>query len=233
MIRSTARRSVLVTGGGSGLGAAVARSLVGRGWRVAIAGRNLARLEALASTLAGRVEVHVLDVTDPDQLDSAIAAFGPDGLVCSAAVLGHGDVFDGLTPQGFMATLATNVGGTFNACQSAMRAWRAAGVHGDIVTVSSLAGIRGLQRFAGFAAYAASKHAVIGMTEALALDARSSNIRVNAVAPGAMRTPMIDSLPIDRAIDPGAIVPTVEFLLDRSRSAPLNGSIIEIHCDEQ
>lgn len=227
-------RSVLITGGGSGVGAATAQTLVSNGWRVAIAGRSAARLDALAATLAdhGHVETHALDVTNPDQLDDAVAAFGPDAVVCSAGVLGRGDVWGTLTPQRFSDTLATNLGGTFNACRSAMRAWKAAGTAGDIVNISSLAGLRGLQRFAGFAAYAASKHAVVGMTEALALDARSSNIRVNAVAPGALRTPMIESLPIDRATDPAAIVPTIEFLLDRARSAPLNGSTIEIYCNE-
>ncbi len=226
---------MLITGGGSGLGAAAAQTLVRAGWRVAIAGRSAARLEALASALAhhGCVETHPLDVTDPDQLDQAVAAFGPDALVCSAGVLGRGDVWGALTPQLFTETLAINLGGTFNACRSAMRAWKAAGTHGDIVNISSLAGLRGLQRFDGFAAYAASKHAVVGLTEALAVDARSSNIRVNAVAPGALRTSMIESLPIDDAIDPAAVVPTIEFLLDRSHSAPLNGSTIEIYCHEQ
>lgn len=224
---------MLITGGGSGLGAATAHALALDGWRVAIAGRSANRLNEVVSMLGehSHVEAHALDVTDPDQLDMAVAKCRPDALVCCAAVLGR-DVWDGLTLRCFTETIATNVCGTFNACRSVMRAWKSAGVHGDIVNVSSLASLRGLQRFEGFAAYAASKHAVIGMTEALALDARSSRIRVNAVAPGAMRTPMSEALRLDDAIDPARVVPTIEFLLDRARSEPLNGSTIEIYCND-
>src|SRR3546814_6852020 len=83
--------------------------------------------------------------------------------VCSS------DLWDELTPARFAEVMAINVGGTFNACRAVMRQWRDAGMHGDIVNVSSLGGLRGMQRFSGFGAYATSKHAVVGLTEALAL----------------------------------------------------------------
>src|ERR1019366_581972 len=90
--------------------------------------------------------------------------------------------------------MGVNVGGVFNACRAAMRLWRDQAIAGDIVNISSLAGIRGMQRFVGLTAYAASKHAVVGLTEALALEGKAHGIRVNAVAPGAMRTPMSAAL---------------------------------------
>ncbi|MGH8528919.1 MAG: SDR family NAD(P)-dependent oxidoreductase [Nevskiales bacterium] len=224
-------RAIFITGGGSGLGAAVARRLSARGWRVALAGRDAKKLKASASEL-GEARVYALDVADAAAVESAIRDFRPDGLVCCAATLGQGSVFDTLTAERFAQVYAINVAGTFHACASAMRLWREAGIAGDIVNVSSLAGIRGLQKFPGFAAYASSKHAVVGMTEALALEGKAQNIRVNAVAPGAMRTAMMDALGFTPKTIPDDIAPTVEFLLDRAQAGALTGTIIEVHCND-
>jgi NAD(P)-dependent dehydrogenase (short-subunit alcohol dehydrogenase family) len=227
--------SVFITGGGSGLGAAVAHTLARDGWRVALCGRRAAPLEALARELRERgatIETCALDVTDAATLERAIRDFAPDALVCSAAVLGRGDIWNELTPARFAEVMAINVGGTFNACRAAMRMWRDAGVGGDIVNVSSLGGLRGMQRFTGFGAYASSKHAVVGLTEALALEGKPYGIRVNAIAPGTMKTAMIESLGVDARTLPDDVAPTVAFLLDRKRSAPITGTIVEVHCND-
>jgi NAD(P)-dependent dehydrogenase (short-subunit alcohol dehydrogenase family) len=113
-----------------------------------------------------------------------------------------------------------------------MGVWRSHGRSGDIVNVASLGGIRGMQKFPGFAAYASSKHAIVGLTEALALEGKAHGIRVNAVAPGTMRTPMADELGITPSTTPEAIAPTVEFLLDRERSGPVTGTTVEVHCND-
>ena len=125
-----------------------------------------------------------------------------------------------------------NAGGVFNACRAAMRFWRKRDIAGDIVNVSSLAGIKDMQRFAGFAAYAASKHAVVGLTEALALEGKPYGIRVNAIAPAPFRSPMSGCARSFAPYHPEAIVPTVEFLLDRTLSGALTGGTIEVHCNE-
>lgn len=225
-------RAIFITGGGSGLGAAVARRLAAAGWRVAVAGRRMAPLEALAAESPNDIRAVPLDVTDAAAVDRAIKAFAPDALVCCAAVLGQGDVFEALTPARFAEVHATNVGGTFNACVAAMRLWRNHGQSGDIVNISSLGGIRGLQKFPGFAAYASSKHAIVGLTEALALEGKAHGIRVNAVAPGTMRSEMTAQLGIEPSTLPESIAPTVEFLLDRSRSGPVTGTTVEVHCND-
>ncbi|MGH8461623.1 MAG: SDR family NAD(P)-dependent oxidoreductase [Stenotrophobium sp.] len=228
-------RSVFITGGGTGLGAAVARTLAQAGWRVALAGRRLAPLTQLADELraaGAEVSAHALDVTDAAATERAVRAFKPDALVCCAAILGQGAVFETLTPERFAEVHAINVGGTFNACSAAMRLWRETGVQGDIVTVSSLGGIRGMQKFPGFAAYASSKHAVVGLTEALALDGRAHGIRVNCIAPGMMRTPMVAALGLTPATGPEQIAPTVEFLLNRTLCAAVTGTTVEIHCND-
>jgi NAD(P)-dependent dehydrogenase (short-subunit alcohol dehydrogenase family) len=228
--------AVFITGGGSGLGAAEALHFARAGWRVGIAGRSASRLEAVAASAAGSraaVGVYPLDVRDATALDRAITEFSPSALVCCAAILGQGDACSSLTPPLFNEVQAVNVGGTFNACCAAMRLWKSKDMPGDAVTVSSLAGIRGLQRFVGFAAYAASKHAVIGLTEALALEGKSCGIRVNSIAPGAIRTDMSRALGFEPITAPVAIVPTIAFLLDRTSSRALNGVTIEIHCNDE
>ncbi len=105
-------------------------------------------------------------------------------------------------------------------------------MQGDIVNISSLGGIRGLQRFTGFGAYATSKHAIVGLTEALALEGKPHGIRVNAVAPGTMRTAMTEALGMTPRTTPEQIAPTIEFLLDRSRSGAVTGTTVEIHCND-
>ncbi|MDP9142641.1 MAG: SDR family oxidoreductase [Pseudomonadota bacterium] len=226
---------MFITGGGSGLGAAVARRLATAGWRVGIAGRRREPLNTLVTELAqlgAAIEATILDVRDADAVDAAIVAFKPDALVCSAAILGRGDVWEQLTPQRFAEVMAINVGGTFHACQSAMRLWRANGSPGDIVNVASLGGLRGMQRYSGFGAYATSKHAVVGMTEALALEGRPHGIRVNAIAPGTMRTDMVSELGVTAQTMPAQVAPTVEYLLDRTQSGVITGTTVEINCND-
>ncbi len=227
------KRSIFITGGGSGLGAAVARHLAAAGWRVALVGRRAELLRRLADELGQGAAAYPLDVTDAQAVQKAIGDFKPDALVNCAAVLGQGSVFDELTPARFAEVQAINLQGSFNTCAAAMKLWRAGGVKGDIVNISSLAGIRGMQKFPGFAAYAASKHAIVGLTEALALEGRAHGIRVNAIAPGTMRTAMTEALGLQPKTTPGEIAPTVEFLLDRSRSGALTGATIEIHSNDE
>lgn len=227
--------SLFITGGGSGIGEAVAVRFATIGWRVAIAGRRLSQLERVASALqeaSGTVSCFPLDVRDSEAVERAIEAFEPTALVCSAGILGRGTVWDELTAKRFGEVMDTNTSGTFNACRAAMLNWRKNKKPGDIVNISSLAGLRGMQRFEGFSAYAASKHALVGLTEALALDSRPYDIRVNAIAPGAVATAMSKSLGISSPVTPQQIVPTIAFLLDRNQSGATSGTTIEIHSND-
>lgn len=227
--------AILISGGGTGLGAACARELATQGWRVGILGRRLDRLESVAADIrksAGDVQIYPQCVSNAEAVAAAIGDFKPSALLNAAAVLGQGDVLDDLGPEKFAQVQAINVNGTFNMCCAAMRQWQAAGRSGDIVNVTSLAGIRGMQAFPGFSAYAASKHAIVGLTEALAKDGKAHDIRVNAIAPGMMRTDMLAQLGIHPKTRPEDVVPTVRYLLDRTMSGPLTGTTIEIHCND-
>lgn len=231
----TRAAAILITGGGTGLGAASARMLASEGWRVGLLGRRLDRLESVAAEISkhgGNVQIYPQCVSNAEAVAAAIGDFKPSALLNAAAVLGQGDVMDSLGPNEFAEVQAINVNGTFNACCAAMRQWQTAGHRGDIVNVTSLAGIRGMQAFPGFSAYAASKHAIVGLTEALAKDGKAHDIRVNAIAPGMMRTDMLAQMGIHPKTLPEDIVPTVRYLLDRSMSGPLTGTTIEIHCND-
>ncbi len=228
------RKSVFITGAGSGLGAAVALALAKNGWRLGLCGRKEAKLTQTAAQIDSfhtRSQIFALDVVNAHALDAAIADFRPTAVVCCAAILDQAPLHE-LTPERFAMTQAINVQGTFNVCRAAILAWRNLGVAGDIVAVSSLAGLCGQQKFPGFTAYSASKHAVIGLTESLAMEGRQHDIRVNAIAPGAFDTPMSRRLGLKPKATAEMIVPTIQYLLDRQQSGLLNGTTLEIQCND-
>lgn len=185
----------VVTGGAGGVGQAVARRLVAAGYDVALAGRHRETLEGAARELAKdgrRVVPVVFDVADRAAVEAGIrearAALGPVGVVVNAA--GVAESAPVLPPDDalFDRTLATNVRGPWvvtTACLPDMVAAR----RGVVVNVASTAGLRA---FKYVAAYVASKHALVGLTRALAEDLRGKGVTVHAVCPGFLDTPMTD-----------------------------------------
>lgn len=193
--------SVLITGGGTGIGAASARALAARGYDVCVTGRRAAPLEALAAELGGLAVV--ADTADPvavaAAVDAAVERFGRlDALVCSAGTGAAGTVTE-QSLERWNAVLATNLTGAFLACRAALPhlVERA----GSVVTVSSLAGLR-----AGpaAAAYSASKAGLIMLTRSIAVDYGPRGVRANCVCPGWIRTDMADGEMDDLAARTGA-----------------------------
>ncbi|MEV6522215.1 2,3-dihydro-2,3-dihydroxybenzoate dehydrogenase [Longispora sp. NPDC051575] len=183
-------RHALVTGAGHGIGAAVARALLGSGARVTATDVDPAALGALADELGPGLRTHVADVADPAAVEAAFvageAAHGPlDILVNVAGVLRPGRVVD-CSDEDWAATFAVNATGVFHACRSAARRM-VARRSGAIVTVASNAA--GVPR-AGMAAYAASKAAAAMFTKCLGLELAGHGIRCNVVAPGSTDTRM-------------------------------------------
>lgn len=183
-------RVAIVTGGGTGIGAAIARSLAADGFAVCITGRRREPLDAVAAESGALA--FVADTGDPAEAQNAIeaakGAFGRlDLLVCNAGI-GAGGTVEEQTPEGWDAVLRTNVTGAFLACRAALP--ELVQTKGSIVTISSDAGLRAGPRSA---AYCTAKAGLIMLTQCIALDYGPVGVRANCICPGWIRTPMADA----------------------------------------
>ena len=176
-------RHALVTGGGTGIGAAIARALAAEGAKLTLVGR---RREPLEEVGAGDFDALVApaDVTDREQVEAAFAiareAQGPISILVNNAGAAAGVPFGKVSGQLWRDMLAVNLDGVFHCCQAALRDLLA-DERGRIVTVASMAGLHG---FAYAAPYIAAKHGAVGLTRALAAEYARTNLKVNAVCPG-------------------------------------------------
>ena len=185
-------KHAFITGGGSGIGLATAKALAGAGWRVTIAGRTAARLQAAADALNG-AHVQVVDVTDPDVVMSAVraaaAACGPVQLLVNNAGGAASAPFEKTSLQAWRQALDLNLMGAVHCTQAVLPEMKTCG-WGRIINIASTAGLVGYRYVS---AYVAAKHAVVGLTKALALELAKSGITVNAVCPGYTDTDVIAS----------------------------------------
>jgi NAD(P)-dependent dehydrogenase (short-subunit alcohol dehydrogenase family) len=199
-------RSALVTGGAGGLGAAVVRRFVDLGVGVAIFDRDAQRADDLATELGERAVAVGGDVNDDDDVNAAIKAAGTVGTfsvvvnVAGGATGGGRTVGRDGTPHDkkvFVDTMAMNAFGTFNVSRLSAAAMSANepdddGQRGVIVNTASIAGMEGQT---GQLAYGAAKAAILGMTLPMARDLAPLGVRVCAIAPGTMGTPLMLSVP--------------------------------------
>jgi NAD(P)-dependent dehydrogenase (short-subunit alcohol dehydrogenase family) len=204
-------RFAVVIGAGRGLGEGCARALADAGARVLAVSRTGAEVQAVARDIKG--EAHVADVTDPAQaagiLDAAAALGDPSVLVNAAGTNRTGAAAE-YALEDWDALFAVNVRATFIACQAFGAALLARGARGSIVNLSSQMGAVG---YPGRVAYCSTKHAVEGMTKALGVEWAPHGIRVNAVAPTFVLTPLTKPMFEDEAFaaDVMARLPTREL----------------------
>ncbi|MGI5256229.1 SDR family NAD(P)-dependent oxidoreductase [Streptomyces angustmyceticus] len=183
------QRVVLVTGGGTGIGAATARLLRAAGHRVVISGRRVEPLRRLAEETGALA--HPSDAADPaavqDLVDATVSAYGRlDGLVLNAGIVRGGAVGD-LSVEDWEAVMATNVTGPFLLQRAALPHLLAS--RGAVVAVASVAALRNGH---GNAAYATSKAALLQLCRSLAVDYGRAGLRANIVCPSWVRTELAD-----------------------------------------
>jgi NAD(P)-dependent dehydrogenase (short-subunit alcohol dehydrogenase family) len=184
-------RTVIVTGGASGIGAAFVAGFVANRARVAFLDIQAEAGVALAKSLGadGSAPLFVpCDLTDVAALRAALAtveaALGPAAVLVNSAAVDQRQDFEAVTPEEFDRMIAVNFRHVFFASQTVATQMRALG-HGSIINMSSVAWMRGVE---GLEAYAAAKAAVVGFTNTLARRLGPSRIRVNAIAPGMVLT---------------------------------------------
>ncbi|MBV9119847.1 MAG: 3-oxoacyl-ACP reductase FabG [Chloroflexi bacterium] len=185
-------RVALVTGAAQGIGAATARRLAGEGAKVACADMNAAGVEALAGELGGLALSG--NVADPEVAASwvkqIVEKFGQLDILINNAGITRDAMSHRMTMDQWDAVLTVNLKGTFVCAQAAMAAMRER-ASGAIVNTASVGAFGNI----GQANYSASKAGVIGLTKTLALEGARNGIRVNAVAPGFVETPMTETIP--------------------------------------
>lgn len=231
---------VIVTGGASGMGEASARGFAKAGAHVTIVDRNEAGGRQVATETGARVQVG--DVSDSAFCDAVVAAtlaqYGRlDVLVNAAGIILRASGVE-TTDEQWQRIMGVNVSGTFFMCRAAIRVMKPQG-SGSIVNFGSIWGDLGA---AGVAAYCASKGAVHNLTRALALEHARDGIRINAVCPGEVNTPMLQSerkepitpellqrlaetVPMGRLADPTEIAQVVLFLAS-SQASYMTGSLV-------
>jgi NAD(P)-dependent dehydrogenase (short-subunit alcohol dehydrogenase family) len=240
-------RVALVTGGGTGIGAAVARRLSADGYAVVVTGRRSGPIEEVAGELGGHAIV--ADTGDASDAERAVAETferygGLHALVCNAGIGGEGSLRD-LDPGTWDEVLRVNLTGAFFMARAAIEHLAAA--RGSIVTVSSAAGLRASP---DSLAYCASKAGLAMLTQCIAVDHGPEGVRANCVCPGWVRTPMADEemtalgerlgtgrdaaydtclvdVPLRRAASPDEVAAVVSWLLSDEASY-VNGAVLPI-----
>jgi NAD(P)-dependent dehydrogenase (short-subunit alcohol dehydrogenase family) len=199
IMSSLQEKTALVTGGGSGIGLAVARGFLREGARVAISGRDARKLEEAARFLGGgdRLLYHPCDVAEPDQVESLVRAaterFGRiDILVNNAGTNLKERTFRELTPEAWQRLLRTNLDGAFY-CMRAVLAQMLERRDGVIININSTSGKRAGPL--GGPAYVASKFGMTGLGLCLGAEEKDNGIRVCNIYPGEVNTPILEARP--------------------------------------
>jgi 3-oxoacyl-[acyl-carrier protein] reductase len=219
----------VVTGGGRGIGRAIALALAKCKASVFITSRTLSEIESVSSEIKGangKVLFEKCDIADEGQInqmfDKVMDNFGRLDIMINNAAIGRYGPFQNFTTSDLDDLIAVNMRGTFICCREALQRMIPQR-SGYIINISSVVGFKGYENQS---AYTATKHAVVGMTKTLALEAQKFNIRASVIHPGGVDTDLASEArpDLDRSVlmQPEDIAQTVLFLLSLSNRAAID-----------
>ncbi len=183
-------RLALITGGGSGIGEGIARAMAHHGARVIVVDVNADGAARVAAAIGGDAASYALDVTDRAACDALAATvrrdIGPISvLVNNAGIIRRGTVESAATRADWDATMAVNLDGPYNMVTAFLDQLKA--TQGSVINIGS---IQSFVALPNSAAYTSSKHAIRGLTKALSIELSPQGVRVNAIGPGLISTPL-------------------------------------------
>lgn len=229
---------VMITGGAKGIGRACAEEFLKNGACVSILSRTLSELktttEELNKTFPGRINFFCGDIGKEETVkkwfQEVFAKWGTSTTLINNAAIFTNQLVRDQSLEDWEKVIKVNITGSFLCAREFFNQPNPQKFPRAILNISSLAGIRGTEKFPGLSSYTTSKFGAIGLTEALAVEGRALGVRVNCIAPGAVDTEMLrQALPQLRAkATPADIARIAFFLCEHSQSGVVTGSTIEV-----
>lgn len=228
-MNNLADKVALVTGGSRGIGFEIASALANEGARVVIAARDEAKLKAAAEKIkqaGGKAEIFAADMQSEDAIKGLVefvkSKFGRLDILVNNAGVGYANLIEDISTAEWDMCMNVNARGPFILCRESLALLKKA-QRGFIINMSSVVGVKGYERQC---AYGASKHAIRGMSMALAEELAGTNVRVHVICPGAVNTEMVTGVRPDirakELIEPAEIAEMVLYLVTHKGNAVID-----------